>query len=210
MSVNLTQLGLAHYSGDPLTRDVDMVRFLVGDTKLDDPLRGDAEYSAALAISEQSARMSITLSRADLAVNGTTSAGATEINLDAAVLTGTLQAGMVFTIAGQSARYVVTSSVAASGNALSSVPFLPGLTAQATDNAAVTVKFANAYSAAAMICDSLAAEYAREHDIESSDGRRKSLSQKSSAFAARASALRSMSAAGRPGGAYFGRPVLRV
>lgn len=80
-----------------------------------------------------------TISTSALAVNGATTAGATTINLDAAAVTGTLNQGTLFTIAGDDTVYVVTANKTASTNAYNNVPIAPALAVDAADNAVVTV-----------------------------------------------------------------------
>lgn len=72
------------------------------------------------------------------AVVGATALHATTITIDAGTLTGMVNPGMVFTIAGDTTNYCVTNSVTASGNALTGVTISPPLRAAAADNAVVT------------------------------------------------------------------------
>lgn len=79
------------------------------------------------------------LSTTTLAVNGATAKDATVINLDAGSVTGVMNPGTVFTIAGDTTKYSVTNTVTASGNALAGVAISPPLRVAAADNAVVTV-----------------------------------------------------------------------
>lgn len=73
----------------------------------------------------------------------TVAAGGTEIGIDGVTnATGTIYAGTVFTIAGDSTRYVVRKDVTAVGNAYSAVEIYPALAAQATAEAVVTFEAA--------------------------------------------------------------------
>jgi hypothetical protein len=149
------------YSGDPGASDRDEVRRLVGDVKAGDRLLSDQEIEFALSKSTESAPAD-SASTSTLAVNGTTAAGATAIDLDAAVVTGTIYRGTTFTIAGSSQRYRVTNESDAAANGFTALEFLPGLVAEASDGAVVSLRQANINEAAALCCDWLAAEYARE------------------------------------------------
>lgn len=73
-------------------------------------------------------------------INGAVSAGATTLNLDAVSLTGTLLAGDVFTVAGDTQTYVVVTGGTAAGNALNGVVFYPPSVLGFADNAAFTLK----------------------------------------------------------------------
>lgn len=79
------------------------------------------------------------LSTTTLAVVGATAKEATTINLDAGSVTGAMNPGTVFTIAGDTTKYSVTNTVTASGNALAGVEISPPLRVAAADNAVVTV-----------------------------------------------------------------------
>lgn len=74
------------------------------------------------------------------AVNGAVSAGATTMNVDGSTsLTGTWNAGSVFTVAGVTGSFVVTANNTASGNAMTGVSFFPAAPAGGfADNAVVT------------------------------------------------------------------------
>lgn len=86
-----------------------------------------------------------TASTGTLAINNATgyNKGATQINLDAATVTGTLVPGDSFVIAGHSQRYVVQNTVTASGNAFNGVKIFPALAEDVTDDAVVTVSLDN-------------------------------------------------------------------
>lgn len=81
-----------------------------------------------------------TASTTALLVNGAALKGAETINLDAAAVTGTLQPGDSFVIAGNTQRYVVTTLSTAAGNAFANVGIFPKLVADVADNTAVTVQ----------------------------------------------------------------------
>lgn len=73
----------------------------------------------------------------------TVAAGGTEIGIDGVTnATGTIYAGTVFTIAGDTTRYVVRKDVTAVGNAYTAVKIYPALAAQATAEAVVTFEAA--------------------------------------------------------------------
>lgn len=73
--------------------------------------------------------------------------GATSITFDETTLTGTLVAGDVFTIAGDTQKYVVTTGGTAAANSIT-VSFAPALKVAATDGTAVT--FQADYTAAGL------------------------------------------------------------
>jgi len=69
----------------------------------------------------------------------TVAAGGTQIGIDGVTnATGTIYAGTVFTIAGDTTRYVVRKDVTAVANAYTTVDIYPALAAQATAEAVVT------------------------------------------------------------------------
>jgi len=73
----------------------------------------------------------------------TVAAGGTTIGIDGVTdATGTIYAGTVFTIAGDTTRYVVRKDVTAVGNAYTSISITPPLAAQATAEAVVTFEAA--------------------------------------------------------------------
>lgn len=73
-------------------------------------------------------------------VNGAVLAGATTMNIDAATLTGTIKAGTLFTVAGQTQTFVVTADKTASGNAIAGLTFAPAVPAGGfADNATITL-----------------------------------------------------------------------
>jgi hypothetical protein len=73
----------------------------------------------------------------------TVAAGGTQIGIDGVTnATGTIYAGTVFTIAGDTTRYVVRKDVTAVGNAYTTVDIYPALAAQATAEAVVTFEAA--------------------------------------------------------------------
>lgn len=73
----------------------------------------------------------------------TVAAGLDEIGIDGVTnATGTIYAGTVFTIAGDTTRYVVRKDVTAVGNAYTTVKIAPVLAAQATAEAAITFEAA--------------------------------------------------------------------
>ena len=75
-------------------------------------------------------------------VNGTGAVGATTIGLDTfTAATGVVKAGTVFTIAGDTTRYVVRKDAAIASNA-TTVTIYPALQAEAADNAEITVEAA--------------------------------------------------------------------
>lgn len=195
----------AFYSGNPLRGDRDEVRFLIGDTDASDYLLADAEIDGAIQLAQTSGNPAGTLSVATLAVNGTTAAGATSINMDATTVEGTVQAGASFTIAGNTQRYVVTAELATASNALTALEFRPGLAAQATDNAAVTFRLFDVNEAAALCCEHLARRYARKADV-AVDGRSESFSQISKQYLELARSLRRQSTSG----GRFGVKLVRV
>lgn len=80
-------------------------------------------------------------------VAANTAVGATSIGLDAVSLSGTLVEGDIFTIAGDTQEYVVTTGGTAAANALT-VSFQPALKIAATDGAVVT--FVANYTAAGL------------------------------------------------------------
>lgn len=73
-----------------------------------------------------------------VAVVGDTALHATTITFDETTLTGIVNPGMVFTIAGDTTKYSVTNTVTASGNALTGVTFSPPLRVAAANNAVAT------------------------------------------------------------------------
>ncbi|MHC4899509.1 MAG: DUF4350 domain-containing protein [Planctomycetota bacterium] len=79
------------------------------------------------------------ISTASLQVNGTPGKGATTMNLDAALVAGTLAPGDTFVIAGDTQHYTITNTTKASLNTFTSVTFVPGLAAAPADNTSVTV-----------------------------------------------------------------------
>lgn len=196
----------ASYSFNPLRADRDEIRFLVGDTDPAEFLLADAEIDAAMALARAAGNPAGTLSAAALAVNGTTAAGATEINLDAVNVSGTVAEGASFTVAGNSQRYFVSAELATAGNALTGLQFWPGLAAEAVNDAVVTFRLYDVYEAAALCCDNLARRFARKADV-SIDGRSESFSQISKQYADLSRTLRRQSAGS--GGA-FGRKLVRV
>src|SRR6185295_13153474 len=177
------------YPGDPLTDDRAEVRFLIGDTQSTDQLLSDEEINAALKMSERSGRPGGSVTTSALTVSGATGIGATSINLAAALVTGTLEDGDTFTVAGDPTRYLVTTTITAVGNLFTTVTFWPGLVVAATDGAAVLLHLGNTYEAAALCCDHLARRFAREADITDT-GRTVAYSQRSRAYAAQAATLR--------------------
>lgn len=74
-------------------------------------------------------------------VNGALSAGATTMNIDGS-LTGTVVPGDVFTLASETQTRVVTNTttLTASGSAVTGITFYPPLAAAVADNASVTFK----------------------------------------------------------------------
>jgi hypothetical protein len=64
--------------------------------------------------------------------------GDTTVAMDAGTLTGDINEGDIFTVAGDTQEYVVTADATASGNALASVAFYPAAKVAWADNAAVT------------------------------------------------------------------------
>lgn len=77
-----------------------------------------------------------------IAVNGTTAVGSESIALDGFTnATGTVKAGTVFTIAGDSTRYVVMEDATKAGNA-ATVSIYPALAQEAADDAVATVETA--------------------------------------------------------------------
>jgi hypothetical protein len=92
--------------------------------------------------------------------NGTTKAalinsaavvvGATTVPMDAATLTGTLVVGDIFTVAGSTQQYVVTTNVIAAANAIASVSFQPPAKVAWADNAVVTFLASHAIAGLAM------------------------------------------------------------
>jgi hypothetical protein len=84
-------------------------------------------------------------------VNGAVTVGATSMNIDSAILTGTLVAGDIFTIAGNPQQYVVTGATrTAAGNAIAGLTFSPAAVASFADNAVVTFVANHALAAVAM------------------------------------------------------------
>lgn len=79
-----------------------------------------------------------TLTGSPLINNASVSVGDTTVDMDAGSLTGTIVAGDVFTVAGDTQHYVVTAGQTASGNALTAVAFSPAAKVAWADNAAVT------------------------------------------------------------------------
>lgn len=72
-------------------------------------------------------------------VNGTPAVGVKTFNADKATLTGTVVEGDIFTIAGDTQTYVITTGATASGNAIT-LTFEPGLKIAPADNAVITFK----------------------------------------------------------------------
>jgi hypothetical protein len=74
--------------------------------------------------------------------NGALAAGVTTMNIDATTLTGTIVEGDVFVFAGHTQTYVVTntSTLTASGNAVTGVTFAPALQVAVGDGVQVTFK----------------------------------------------------------------------
>ena len=196
----------ASYSFNPLRADRDEIRFLVGDTDPAEFLLADAEIDAAMALARAAGNPAGTLSASTLAVNGTTAAGATTINLDATSVSGTVAAGASFTIAGNTQRYFVSGELTAASNALTGLEFWPGLAASAADDAVVTFRLYDVHEAAALCCDNLARRFARKADV-SIDGRSESFSQISTQYAELARTLRRQSSGA---GGSFGRKLVRV
>jgi len=79
----------------------------------------------------------------NFAVNGAVAAGATTMNVNATTLTGTWNAGSVFTVAGVAGSFVVTANSTAAGNALTGVTFAPAAPAGGFANAAIITRVAN-------------------------------------------------------------------
>lgn len=75
-------------------------------------------------------------------INGAVAAGAATLNLDDTTLTGTIVQGDVFTVAGDTQTYTVTntSTLTASGNAITGVTFSPTCVAGFDNNAVLTLK----------------------------------------------------------------------
>lgn len=74
-------------------------------------------------------------------INGALALGATIMSIDSTTLTGTIVTGDIFTVAGDTQQYVVTSGPhTASGNAVAGITFSPAIKATAgwADNAVVT------------------------------------------------------------------------
>jgi hypothetical protein len=84
-----------------------------------------------------------TCSVTTLAIVGNTAKGATVIAVDAVSVTGTLVAGDILSIAGDSQKYAVTATATASGNAFATVSIFPPLSQDTLDNAVVTVTLNN-------------------------------------------------------------------
>jgi hypothetical protein len=73
----------------------------------------------------------------------TVAAGGTQIGIDGVTnATGTIYAGTVFTIAGDTTRYVVRKDVTAVGNAYATIDIYPALAAQATAEAVISFEAA--------------------------------------------------------------------
>ena len=64
--------------------------------------------------------------------------GESTVNIDASSLSGTVLAGDIFTVAGDTQQYVVTATGTASGNALAGMAFTPASKVAWADNAVVT------------------------------------------------------------------------
>lgn len=80
-------------------------------------------------------------------INGAVALGATVVNIDSTTLTGTVVTGDIFTVAGDTQQYVVTSGPhTAAGNAIAGIQFSPPIKAAAgwADNAVIT--FANSHT----------------------------------------------------------------
>lgn len=101
---------------------------------------------------------------AALAVDGTTSAGAGTITLDAVNLKGVMRKGTTYTIAGDATVYTTSADVTAASGALTGVTFTPVLAAEASDDAVVTItQNGGSYS---YVC---AVKGFREEDINGTD-----------------------------------------
>jgi len=83
-----------------------------------------------------------TLSDPTPALVGAHAKGATSVTMDDTTLTGTLQKGDTFVLAGNSQRYAVTANATAGGNAITA-SITPALVQAYDDNAAVTVNLDN-------------------------------------------------------------------
>lgn len=196
------------YTGEPLDSDLQEVRFLIGDIDSNDLLLGDKEIEAALSLA--GGQQGGTASTSTLAVAGTTAAGATSIDLDATSVSGTIELGDSFTVAGDIQRYSVTNVTTASDNLFTDVEFWPGLVTSAANDAVVTLRHASVYEAAALCCESLARRFAREVDVTVSSGtgsKTTNHSQKSKAYRELARELRQAGSSTR--GA-FGVRLVRV
>lgn len=79
-----------------------------------------------------------TLTGSPLINDASVSVGQATVDMDAGSLTGTVVAGDVFTVAGDTQTYTVTAGQTASGNALTAVAFSPAAKVAWADNAAVT------------------------------------------------------------------------
>src|SRR5262249_12830904 len=112
--------------------------------------------------------------------------------------------GDSFTLAGSTQRYQITNATTAAGNAFAGVQIAPGLLSSAADGAAVLLRFANVYEAAALCLESIARRWARYPD-ETIDGRTIHWSQRASFVAAQATALRKQ--AGHAGSGFL--PLVR-
>lgn len=75
--------------------------------------------------------------KAALINSATVAIGDTSVAMDSATLTGTLKAGDLFTVAGDTQQYVVTADATAAANAIT-VSFSPAAKVAWADNAAVT------------------------------------------------------------------------
>ena len=72
--------------------------------------------------------------------NASVAIGDTSVDMDDTSLSGTITAGDLFTVAGDSQTYTVLAAVTASGNALSGVTFFPAAKVAWADDAVVTFK----------------------------------------------------------------------
>lgn len=113
-----------------------------GDQGVSTQMRGSLGTKFGLEISANQnvpTRVSGTSTATALTMNGASVAGATSIGLKAGAVTGSLVAGDIIKISGDTQAYAIQNTVAAAGNAFAAVSIFPPLKLAVADNTAVTL-----------------------------------------------------------------------